>query len=441
MVYGIDLGTTNSLIGVGEELYTRLVSSNVDIKKRNQVSRDVIGEDIVASYKTDMSIGQAGKLAVECSTVILKELARLAGRRTGEKVEDVVISVPAYFSSSQREAVYKAAKQASLSVKCLINEPTAAAIRLCQNIKDLIVVYDLGGGTFDVSIVDSRLGNYTVIATDGIVLGGDNLDRHLMDIAISQCGIPIRERSNLNMSRLKRIMQQAKEDIQKEHVDIYIDLSGFSAKCDFILTEDIYSKAVYDVFHETIIRTQYLIDKNIPKSDVTRPTMILVGGSSNCPYLRRHLQDNLNVEIKECEVKPDYAVAIGVAMYADMINKGIAFDLVEDVTKRLCIEDCTGKTKTIIESNTTVPCTNKIAVSNSEKSSVLQLKLYQGDSVLARNNTYIGTLEFKYEDEVEPGEGIVEVTVDVSLDGIISLSAFEVLYGEEFRQEIKLTMR
>lgn len=441
MVYGIDLGTTNSLIGVGDTLFTGLVSSNVDTKQRKQVPRDVINSDVVASYKTDMSMGKEGELSVECSAVVLRELARLAGKRSGGEVRDVVISVPAYFSTSQREAVYTAAGKAGLNVKCLINEPTAAAVFLCQDMKDLIVVYDLGGGTFDVTIVDSRMGNYAVIATDGIVLGGDDLDRHLVNIVVTECRIPIRHRSNTSMSRLKLIMQKAKEEVQKPWRDIYVDLSDFHAEHDFILTEEIYRQAVYDVFHETFVRTQYLISRNIPISDVQKPSMVLVGGSSNCPYLKEMLQSELNVDIIEGSVTPDFTVAYGVSLYADMINKGVAFELVEDVTKRLCIEDCSGKTTTIIESNTTVPCTNKIVVDNSTKSDKLQLRLYQGDSVLARNNTYIGTLEFQYEEEVELGEGVVEVTVNVSVDGIISLSAFEMLYGEEYKQEIKLTMR
>ncbi len=441
MVYGIDLGTTNSLIGIGDTLFTGLVSSNVDTKQRRQVPRDVIGSDVVASYKTDMSMGKEGELSVECSAIVLKELARLAGKRSGEEVRDVVISVPAYFSTSQREAVYTAAGKAGLNVKCLINEPTAAAIFLCRDMKDLIVVYDLGGGTFDVTIVDSRMGNYAVIATDGIVLGGDDLDRHLVNIVVTECKIPIRYRGRTSMSRLKLIMQKAKEEVQKPWRDIYIDLSDFHAAHDFILTEEIYRQAVYDVFHETFVRTQYLISRNIPISDVQKPSMVLVGGSSNCPYLKEMIQKELNVNIIEGNVTPDFTVAYGVSLYADMINKGTAFELVEDVTKRLCIEDCSGKTTTIIESNTTVPCSNKIVVDNSTKSDRLQLRLYQGDSVLAKNNTYIGTLEFEYGEEVEAGEGVVEVTVDVSVDGIISLSAFEMLYGEEFKQEIKLTMR
>lgn len=441
MIYGIDLGTTNSLIGSGSSLFTGLVASSVDTKQGKQVSRDVIGKDIVASYKTDMSIGKEGQLAMECSAVVLKELASAAGKVTHEEVKDVVISVPAYFTTSQREAVYAAADKAGLNVKCLINEPTAAAVYLCQDMKDLIVVYDLGGGTFDVTIIDSRMGNYAVIATDGIVLGGDDLDRHLVNLVVTECKIPIRYRSHVNMSKLKLKLQKAKEEVQKPWRNIYIDLSDFGAARDFILTEKIYRQAVYDVFHETFVRTRHLIRQNIPISDVSKTNMVLVGGSSNCPYLQEMIQSELNVNIVGGTVKPDFTVAYGVALYADMLSKGTAFKLVEDVTKRLCIEDCSGKTTTIIESNTTTPCANKIVADNSTKSDKLQLKLYQGNSIIASNNAYVGTLEFEYSEEMEPGEGIVEVTVEVSVDGVISLSAFEMLYGEETRQEIKLTMR
>ena len=139
MYYGIDLGTTNSLIGSGEELYTGLVSSSVNSLTGKQVSRDVVGENIVSSYKVDMTTGSDGDYAVRCSSVILRDLANRVHESTGNIVEDVVISVPAKFHHSQRQAVCKAGAMAGLNVVGLINEPTAAAIYMCRDIKDLVV--------------------------------------------------------------------------------------------------------------------------------------------------------------------------------------------------------------------------------------------------------------------------------------------------------------
>lgn len=444
MIFGIDLGTTHSLIGTGDELLSNLVSSNVDMKTKKQVPRDYVSEDVVSSYKTDMSMGDSGKLSVEASAVILKELASQGTRRYGEEVKDVVISVPAYFSTSQREAVYKAAEIAGLNVKSLINEPTAASIYICRDMKDLVVVYDLGGGTFDVTIVDSRMGNYSVIATDGIILGGDDLDRAIVDDAIKECKIPIRFRTKFALDTMKSRMRLAKEEIQKTRSTVFVDLSEFGAKSEYKLTEEKYKTLVEAVFGRTIQMTSYLICRNIPADE--DPKIIFVGGSSACPYLKELLkerllyEDGFNLDEIKSDVNPDLVVAKGVALYARMMYDGVAQDCVEDVTKRLCIEDSSGKSITIIDSNSIVPCRNTITVNNSEKSDRLCLKLYQGESLVAKKNDYIGTLEFDYGHEVAPDEGLVEVTVEVSSDGIISLTAEDVLsFG--LAQSVKLTAR
>lgn len=439
MVYGIDLGTTNSLIGSGDELYSGLVSSSVDIKKREQVSRDKVSEDIISSYKTNMSVGADGKLPVECSSVILKKLAQLASDKTDENVKDVVISVPAYFSTSQREAVYKAAHKAGLNVKCLINEPTAAAIYVCRNMKDLVVVFDLGGGTFDITIVDSRLGNYSVLATDGKVLGGDDLDDALCNEVISKCKVPIRYRSNERMKVLKARVRLAKEEIQRTQQTVKIDMSDFGITGSYDLTEEIYKQMVADVFHDTIVRTYYLIHNNIPINE--KPKLVFVGGSTACPYLRKMVKDAIEIDVVECPTKPDFIVAKGTALYAKMIEEGTAMEMVEDVTKRLCIEDKLGNSITIIESNSIVPAVGSIIVSNSTRGNKMDIKLYQGDSYVACKNAYIGTLIYDYGREVEEGEGLVEIITNVSHDGVISLKAYEVLFGESSMQEISLTAR
>lgn len=438
MVFGIDLGTTNSLIGSGDKLFSNLVSSSVDVEAKCQVDRDTVGESIISSYKTDMSMGEDGQLAIQCSSVILKDLAKKAKRRCGQEVKDVVISVPAYFSTTQREAVYEAAKIAELNVKCLINEPTAAAIYLCRDVKDLIVVYDLGGGTFDVTIVDSRLGTYQVIATDGKILGGDDLDNALVEKVFIDCKIPIRYRTALNRNKLRSKMRLAKEEIQKTRNTVYVDLTDVGGKNDFELTEEIYKKVVYETFSETFEKTNYLIEKYIPESDVHKA--VLVGGSSFCPYLREMIEENIPVEIIADDTPPDLIVAKGVSIYAKMVENGSAVTALEDVTKRLCIADYSGKTITVIESNTVIPCESKVIVQNNTPSSKLKLRLYQGDSIMAKKNDYIGMMVYDYGREVPADEGVVEVTVRVAHDGVVSLSACEVLYSD-FVQEVKLIAR
>ena len=400
MIFGIDLGTTNSLIGTGEDMLTGLVPSNVDMMTRMQVGRDDVHDTVVSSYKTDMVMGSEGIVAVEASSIILRHLADVASRRYGENVEDVVISVPAYFSTSQREAVYKAAGKANLNVKCLINEPTAAALYVCRDLKDLVVVYDLGGGTFDVSIVDSRIGVYVVIATDGRVLGGDDLDDALVDLAVSECKVPVRYRNNANMRKITVLMRNAKEVIQKTHQEVQIDLGEYGARKVFTLTPSIYADVVKRVFSETITLTKYLIMNNVPSSE--KPKIVFVGGSTNCPYLREMVLKEVGLEEIKSDISPDFLVARGVALYADMLYRGVVDECVEDVTKRLCIESKEGWCDlTVIASNTIVPCKDSIIVSNAKKSNSLSIRLYQGDSVNSEKNAYIGTLIYDYGRVVE----------------------------------------
>lgn len=439
MTFGIDLGTTNSLIGAGDELFTGLVSSNVNIEAQSQSPRDYISEDVVSSYKTSMSMGSDGELSIVCSAIILKDLARKAAEKTGEECTDVVISVPAYFSTSQREAVHSAAKKAGLTVRSLINEPTAAALYTCRTVKDLVVVYDLGGGTFDITIVDARAGSYAVVATDGEVLGGDDFDEALAQEIISTCKIPIRYRNALNMRKLKSMVRLAKEQIQMNGLDVCVSLTRIGMNGEYTLTLDTYKKIMKEVFQETVVRAYYIINKNIPISE--KPKLVFVGGSTACPYLREMVADALNLTVIESDVCPDLVVAKGAAMYARMVDEGTAFDMVEDVTKRLCIAEKYNGTMTVIEANSLVPAVGSVIVSNSERDTRLKLRLYQGDQVMPEKNEYIGTLLYDYKTEMEAGEGLVKVTVKVDRDGIVRLSAQQILLGDASKQEIELSWR
>ena len=430
MVFGIDLGTTNSLIGSGDKMYSSLVSSNVDVVKKKQVPRDYYSSDVVSSYKTDMSMGTSGQLALKCSSIILKELAEQAMMRSGQSVRDVVISVPAYFSSSQREAVKLAATEAGLVVRGLLNEPTAAALYVCRDIKDIVVVFDLGGGTFDVSIVDSRLGNYKVIATDGLVIGGDTLDKIIVEDMLKELHIRIKDQTEACLAEYKILARAAKERIQQTGEDTYV------GDTTYLLTVPKYKKFVKIAFGDTISTTIQLIGKNIPASEQLK--FVFVGGSTSCPYLRQMVQEEISMEIIDCDCKPDMVVAKGVALYAKLVEEGIANTYIEDVTKRLCIEDDTGMGITIVESNTIIPCRHERCVTNTKRDTKLALRLYQGAATFVQDNDYIGTLIYEYDHEMEAGEGVVQVVIEVSVDGVIVLKAYEPIYGEEAAEEIKL---
>lgn len=438
MICGIDLGTTNSLIGHGDELYTGLVSSSVDINTKSQVDRDIVSKDIVSSYKVNMTTGESGKLPIACSSIILRDLVNKASMRSGQYIEDIVVSVPAKFSHTQRQAVWNAAEQAGLTIHGLINEPTAAAIYVCRDVKDLVVVYDLGGGTFDVTILDSRVGNYFVVATDGDGhLAGDNFDKALVSRALSDCKVKTRFRSKDNLKVLTSKIRVAKETLQKTGLDQYIDMSPVGVEGEWKLTKDAYISIMKEVFAPTVKLTKQIIQTNL--MDVDKPKLVFVGGSTACPFLREWVKEETQLEEIPCDIQPDLIVAKGVALYAEMVENGTAEVEVDDVTKCLCIENELGIAEVIIEKNTIIPVTEVKTFDNTEDTQFLNINLYQGDSILCSDNDYVGTLVYDY-GEVRPAHtGIVEIEITVDRNGRISLSCTDIMTNDT--QQVKLIMK
>ena len=437
MICGIDLGTTNSLIGHGDDLFTGLVSSSVDIATGKQTERDKVSDTIVSSYKVDMTIGSSGELPIKCSSIILRDLVNKASARTGEIIEDIVVSVPAKFSHTQRQAVWKAAEDAGLKMHGLINEPTAAAFYICRDMKDLIVVYDLGGGTFDVTILESRNGCYYVIATDGDGhLAGDNFDTAIANEAFRVCKVPIRYRGKDNMKLLRSKCRLAKESMQRTGLDQYIDMSFIPGCTEYKLTLAKYIELMKAIFAPTVKLTKqtvrtYLDDKDEPK-------IIFVGGSTACPYLRKWVLEETGLEEIECDLMPDFIVAKGVALYAQMVEEGRAAIEVSDVTKCLSIEDRLGMAQVIIEKNTNIPCEESAEFHNYSDTDCVSIDLYQGDSLIAAENEYIGTLEFPFDEVRKAGDATLEVAVRVDANGLVTLSCTDMLTYETKEVQLKI---
>ena len=441
MIYGIDLGTTNSLIGYGDALFTDTVSSNVDIENKKQVARDVIGDNIISSYKTNMTIAETGDIPRMCSSIILKTLVNHANIATGNNNEkqDVVISVPAYFSTSQREAVIKAGEMAGLNVRSLINEPTAASLFVCKDYRDLIVVYDLGGGTFDVSIVDSRTGSYVVVATDGIDIGGDDFDNKLVDFVLERMGIPMRFQNKQLKARLKSACRLTKELMQKLKIDIELLAEEYGGKNNVTITIDDYKRIMQEVFGPTVETLLKVVSSNLSYTE--KPKLIFVGGSTSCPFLREMVSEAAGLDIIESDVKPDLIVAKGVALFASMLENGTAREQVQDVTKRLVIRLDDNSCLEMLEENTNIPAANSQIVSNSGTSDKLRLTLYQGSDIMADKNAKIGELVYNFGREVPAGDGLVEVRVEVGYNGVIKIKAKEALFDDVYWQDIELSCR
>lgn len=420
-IYGIDLGTTNSLIGLGDKLFDGLVPSVVDVERK--VAGESVKSSLTAtrSFKIDISMSVEGNLSVVASRYVLEELKRQAG---GSCVKQVVISVPAYFSDNQRQATIKAANLAGLEVVSLVNEPTAAAMYISKSHRALSLVYDLGGGTFDVSVIDSRFDNYDVQATDGLIVGGDNMDQAIMRYLIKEGKIARHRLGKDKLMQLQLLSRSLKEEMQKTRRDIPVELDEFGG-LDTYFKEETYISLMKMTFAETIIKTRKVIGEAIPFGE--RYDILLVGGSTRCPYLRAWLTKELGKAPVELSYDPDKVVAQGAALFAQMIESGEADIMVSDVTNALSIGLADGTVRTIIEKNSKIPIVETTIVVNDKPSDKLRVNLYQGDSLLSKSNECIGTLVYDYGEVKDSymGEVIVEISVEAS--GVITFSCKELL--------------
>lgn len=421
-IYGIDLGTTNSLIGLHEDNFlSSMVPSCVNLDTGVVGTEAYNDMQAKRSFKVDMSLGTEGVMPRVCSGKVLAELRRLAG---GDCVKDVVISVPAYFSDNQRQATIEAAKNIGLNVKGLVNEPTAAAMYIAQNRRSLFIVYDLGGGTFDVSMIDARFGSYDVQATDGRILGGDDFDKSILKYFTKQGNIPLHKMNSLSRNALQHLATKMKIKMQKERKDFEVDLSSWSGT-KILFKEQDYVQLMKLTFSETINMIKKIVDANIPYGE--HYEVLLVGGSTRCPYLREWIAEECKVSIPNLDYDPDRVVAQGAALYASLLESGEIDMLVSDVTKALSIEMADGTCNVLVEANSKVPLSQETIYSNNVEASSIRINLLQGDNTFAKDNECIGTLEWQYTEVKKPLDGQVIVKVDIDTAGVITFSVKELL--------------
>lgn len=431
-VYGIDLGTTNSLLGLNGELLTGLVPSVVDLKTGEAGSAVFERDNAERSFKINMSLFKDGELSVAASARVLRQLVV----ESKHDVHDVVISVPAYFNDNQRQATRKAAEIAGLNVVTLINEPTAAAIYHSRDRRALSVVFDLGGGTFDVSVIDSRLGDYDVQSSKGIILGGDNFDQALRNCVIRQSGIKPHHFYPEDMARLQRRVCKSKIQLQKTRAPVEIDLTDFEVG-HYTLTPEVYVDVMKTVFAPAIRLTKQVMLLSVPDDNYD---LVMVGGSTHCPYLREWIAQELKHEPVPLTYDPDRIVALGATIYAQMVADGTAEVQVSDVTKALCIALHNGTTQPIIPQDSKIPVEDSVTMVNPVETDTLTLRLFQGDALMAEDNEFIGALEYPYGRVVAPDEGVVTVTVRVEADGSIYFSCRELL-GESVERKLSRVNR
>lgn len=438
-IYGIDLGTTNSLVAYGDKLLTGLVASVADVKNRkagNSLRRN-FDYTLSRSFKTSISLGDEGIEPVEASALVLQELVDEVKKNTGETMRDVVISVPAAFNSNERTATVKAANKIGLNVVSLVSEPTAAALQYNRGKRGLTVVYDLGGGTFDVSVIDNRSGYYTVKGTDGCKLGGADLDNELQKFIRIKSGMAKHRVKMSDLSLIVGICEDAKIEIQKTRKDVEIDMSHFEycgSKPTVTLTVEEYAKIEGMVFNRTLTMMKDIINSCICEGEDYK--IVMVGGSTRCPFLRKLAEISLEHPIEEVTYNPDTIVAEGAGYFAKLKETNSVEEMIQEITKGFGVQMEDGRIRPIIPPNSKIPTKGILRVKNSIDATSMSLRIYQGNDILPQYNSYVGTMEFKYKKPMLADEGEVFVRLVIDDNGIL-----QVIAREPLQEEQKVTLR
>ena len=472
-VIGIDLGTTNSCVSVmegGQPVVivnsdgARTTPSVVGFAKTGErligdaAKRQAITnpDNTISSIKRHM--GESYKVNVEgksyspqeISAMILQKLKADAESYLGEKVTEAVITVPAYFSDSQRQATKDAGKIAGLDVKRIINEPTAAALAygLDNGTEQKIMVYDLGGGTFDVSVIEIGDGVIEVLATSGDThLGGDDFDQRVMDYLVSEFkkteGMDLRN-DKMAMQRIKEAAEKAKKDLSTvttTNINLpFITMNQDGPKhLDITLTRAKFDELTADLVDRTMgpVNTA-LNDAGLKASDLDK--ILLVGGSTRIIAVQEAVKKITGKEPFK-GINPDECVSIGAAIQGGKISgDSSASDIMLlDVTPlSLSIETLGGVATKIVEKNTAIPTTKKQVFSTAEDNqSAVDIRVVQGERPLAKDNKELGMFRLDGIAPARRGIPQIEVTFDIDANGIVHVSAKDLGTGKE--QSITIT--
>lgn len=470
-VIGIDLGTTNSVVAVmegGEPTVitnsegSRLTPSVVGFSKTGErlvgelAKRQAISnpENTVASIKRHMGESYTVKIEgkdytpQEISAMILQKLKEDAESYLGEKVTQAVITVPAYFSDSQRQATKDAGKIAGLDVLRIINEPTAAALAygLDKGGEGKILVFDLGGGTFDVSILELGDGVFEVKATNGNThLGGDDFDNAVMNWLVEE----FKKQTGIDLSQDKMAEQRLKDAAEKAKIElstvmstninlpfITADASG-PKHLDLTLTRAKFNELTSDLVHATMEPTRQAIkDSGLSIDEIDK--IILVGGSSRIPAVQEAIKNVLGKD-PDKGINPDECVAIGAAIQAGVLVGDVKDVLLLDVTPlSLGIETMGGIFTKIIERNTTIPTEGKQIFSTAmDNQPSVDVHVLQGEREMAADNKTLGRFELSGIPAAPRGVPRIEVAFNIDANGIVNVSAKDLGTGKE--QKITIT--
>ncbi len=470
-IIGIDLGTTNSCVAVleggtptvianpeGGRTTPSVVAINKkgerivgDAAKRQAITNPNTVSSIKRLMGTDKKVELDGKKYTpeEVSAMILSYMKDYAEKYLGEKVDKAVITVPAYFNDAQRQATKNAGKIAGLDVQRIINEPTAAALAYGldkQENTHTILVYDLGGGTFDVSVMELGDGVFEVKSTAGNnKLGGDDFDQRIIDYLVDEFkrenGVDL-TKDKMAMQRLKEVAEKAKKDLsgvtstqisapfisQGEDGPLHLDVALSRAKFEDLIRD------LVDSTLEPV--RQALKDAKIKKEDIDK--VLLVGGSTRIPMVQELIKKEIGKEPSR-EVNPDEVVAMGAAIQGGVLTGEVNDIVLLDVTPlSLGLETLGGVMTVLIPRNTTIPTSKKQVFSTAaDNQPAVDIHVLQGERSMAADNKTLGRFQLSGIPAAPRGVPQIEVTFDIDANGIVNVKAKDL--GTNKEQAITIT--